>query len=189
MLFVDGSWPECAERDETSDCFASSCSSGSYSLQDRPCGFCNGNEFTQLAMDVCGVCNGDNASCTCDGLSVGVLDACGQCEGAATACRYLESDPRMVGFLCTACCVLVLVAAMLLIVRKRLCKHPRKCGSIPRPCCRKSGLDCGAIRRRCAVRLFLQHRTIGCSASVVHHCCSASTSCHLWKWPALATGR
>eukprot|EP00437_Effrenium_voratum_P049312 CAMPEP_0181519284 /NCGR_PEP_ID=MMETSP1110-20121109/65706_1 /TAXON_ID=174948 /ORGANISM="Symbiodinium sp., Strain CCMP421" /LENGTH=1087 /DNA_ID=CAMNT_0023649719 /DNA_START=30 /DNA_END=3294 /DNA_ORIENTATION=+ len=131
--FVDGSWPECAERDETSDCFASSCSSGSYSLQDRPCGFCNGNEFTQLAMDVCGVCNGDNASCTCDGLSVGVLDACGQCEGAATACRYLESDPRMVGFLCTACCVLVLVAAMLLIVRKRLCKHPRKCGSIPGP--------------------------------------------------------
>jgi len=131
--FVDGSWPECAERDETSDCFASSCSSGSYSLQDRPCGFCNGKEFTQLSVDVCGVCNGGNSSCTCDGLSVGVLDACGQCGGAAAACRYLESDPRMIGLLCMACCIVVLVAAMLLIVRKRWCKHPRKCSSIPGP--------------------------------------------------------
>ena len=134
--YAGGSWPQCAEFDETSDCFASSCS-GTRSLQDRPCGFCDGYDFTQLSVDVCGVCNGDNTSCSCDGLSGASYDACGACGGSATACRSLETDPRMLGYLCVACCALALVAAALVVVRRQWQKQLTKCYS-------------GADRQACA---------------------------------------
>ena len=122
QAYAEGSWPQCAERDPSSDCFASSCS-GTKSLQDRPCGICDGYEFTQLAVDGCGVCNGDNTSCSCDGLLGSAYDACGECGGSATVCRNLETDPRMLGFLCMICCVLVLVSALLVVLRRQWCKR------------------------------------------------------------------
>ena len=68
------------------------------------CGVCfGGSSLVQTAnstQDRCGVCDGDNSSCTgCDGVTSSgrVVDACGQCDGNDCGCLRLTSASPLVG--------------------------------------------------------------------------------------------
>eukprot|EP00929_Paragymnodinium_shiwhaense_P085969 TRINITY_DN4643_c0_g3_i1.p1 TRINITY_DN4643_c0_g3~~TRINITY_DN4643_c0_g3_i1.p1 ORF type:complete len:1361 (+),score=257.10 TRINITY_DN4643_c0_g3_i1:132-4214(+) len=116
--YPSGSWPSCK-----APCTASwlvlpegvdpRCADQPLGFQEKafleaPCGYCAAQEagsaantlrsFVELPVDVCGVCNGDGASCGgCDGKGSS-LDACGVCSGGSTMCPWLETDSRLLGY-------------------------------------------------------------------------------------------